>query len=273
MAARREIRGVRPELLADLLNGAGKPAGAPGTVRTPPPAAPGIAQPPYRMGEHGAIVLDVAGRSVVDGSKLTLLVLAMVFDSYVAIDLDSGAFVRARGSGLSALKVRPYDVVSAQLARDEEPPDPSSPEAVTLGGPPRPVGRLRHRKAERYVRRLLAPDGPALLGFVGSSIPSWDLSGAGPSLALLELERGIQVVAKHDPHPIWARFQLAQILHNLPVTDPRLHAVMSEGQKPYLSGDALSKALGFRPHYLLVTLTPPLGGRCYKAVAAALPRP
>jgi hypothetical protein len=273
MAARREIRGVKPELLADLLNGAGKHAGAPGNVGTPSRAAPGMAQPSYRMGQHGAIVLDVARRSVVAGAKLSLLVLAIEFDSCVSIDLDSGAFVRARGAGVSALKVRPYDVVSAQLALDEDPPDPASPEGVTLGGSARPVGRLRRRRAERYVRQLLAPPGPALLGFVGSSIPYWDLSGAGPSVALLELERGIQVVAKHDPHPVWARFQQAEILHNLPVTDPRLLAALSDGQRPYLSGDALDRALGFFPQYLLVTLTPPLGGRCYKAVAAALPRP
>lgn len=217
-------------------------------------------------------MLDVARRTAVAGSELKLLVLATGLESCAAIDLESGAFVRARSGGLSSLALRPYDVVSAQLAPDEEPPDPASPEAITLGGALQPVGRLRHRRAERYVRRLLAPTGPALLGFVGSSVPYWDLSGTGPSLALVELERGMQVVAKHgDPHPVWARFQLAQTLHHLPATDPRLLAVM--GGRASLSGRELTRALGFDPWYLLVALSPPLDGRCYKTVTAALPRP
>lgn len=218
-------------------------------------------------------MLDVARRTAVAGSELKLLVLATGSDGCAAIDLDSGAFVRARGGGLPALGLHPYDVMSAQLALDEEPPDPASPEAITLGGPPRPLGRLRHRRAERYVRRLLAPTGPALLGFVGSSVPYWDLSGTGPSLALVELERGMQVGAEQGPHPVWARFQLAQTLHHLPATDPRLLAVMRGSRHAYLAGRDLERALGFDPWYLLIALSPPLDGRCYKTVAAALPRP
>ncbi|MBO0714001.1 MAG: hypothetical protein J2P59_04545, partial [Acidimicrobiales bacterium] len=114
----------------------------------------------------------------------------------------------------------------------------------------------------------------ALLGFVGSSRPYWDLSGTGPSLALVELERGLQVVAKQgDLHPVWARFQLAQTLHHLPATDPRLVAVMDRSGRSYLAGKELERALRFDPWYLLVALSPPIGGRCYKTVAAALPRP
>ena len=219
-------------------------------------------------------MLDVARRTAVAGSELKLLVLATGFDSCAAIDLDSGAFVRARGGGLSSLALQPYDVVSAQLALDEEPPDPASPEAITLGGAPRLLGGIRHRRAERYVRRLLAPTGPALLGFVGSSVPYWDLSGTGPSLALVELERGLQAVAKRgDLHPVWGRFQLAQTLHHLPATDPRLLAAMDRSGRDYLSGRELDRALGFDPWYLLIALSPPLDGRCYKTVAAALPRP
>jgi hypothetical protein len=39
-----------------------------------------------------------------------------------------------------------------------------------------------------------------------------------------------------------------------------------------LSGKALATALGFRPHYLLVTLTKPRDSHCYKVCTAVLPR-
>jgi hypothetical protein len=225
------------------------------------------------MGHDRETVLPVAKRTAVAGAELTLLVLAVGVNSCAAVDLDSGAFVRARTPGLSSLELEPYDVVSARLALDEEPPDPASPEAVALAGLPRPAGRLKRRKALRYLRPLVAPTGPDLLGFLGSSIPYWDLSGTAPSLTLVEPERGLQVMAKHDVHPVWARFQLARTLHNLPATDPRLQEVLYSSGRQALGGDALARALGFHPFYLLVALTQPMDGRCYKTVAAVLPPP
>ena len=60
--------------------------------------------------------------------------------------------------------------------------------------------------------------------------------------------------------------------YNLPVDDARLSTAMADGERTRIGGRALARALGHRPHYLLVALAPPRNGHCYKTVAAVLPR-
>jgi hypothetical protein len=40
-----------------------------------------------------------------------------------------------------------------------------------------------------------------------------------------------------------------------------------------LSGKGLSTALGFKPHFVVVSISRPRDGHCYKTVTAILPRP
>jgi hypothetical protein len=58
----------------------------------------------------------------------------------------------------------------------------------------------------------------------------------------------------------------------MPVDDARLAATFADGERVRLGGRALAHALGHRPHYLLVALTPPRNGHCYKTLVAVLPR-
>jgi hypothetical protein len=55
--------------------------------------------------------------------------------------------------------------------------------------------------------------------------------------------------------------------------DRRAVIALERARRDRLSGKDLESALGFRPHYLVVVLSRPRDGHCYKTVAALLPRP
>jgi hypothetical protein len=212
-------------------------------------------------------------RTADDGSLLRLLVLAPDEGGCAAVDLDSGAFVRAEAPGGEVLEdFAPYDVVETRLAGSEEPPDPARPEAVVLAERPRRIGQLRGRRANRYLHALLAPQSAPLLGFPGPAAPYWTVTGAHPSLALVAPELGPAVV-RRNPGVIRARFRWGGRDHSLPVACRRLRAAFLDSGRPELGGEALARRLGFRPRYLLLALTRPRLGHCYKTVAAALPPP
>jgi hypothetical protein len=58
----------------------------------------------------------------------------------------------------------------------------------------------------------------------------------------------------------------------LPVEDRNAARALDAARRERLSGKSLSTALGFDPQYLLVTVSPPRDGHCYKVCAAVLPR-
>jgi hypothetical protein len=72
---------------------------------------------------------------------------------------------------------------------------------------------------------------------------------------------------------VWARFSASRNDNWLPVEDRRAMAALWASRRDRLSGKALASALGFRPHFLLVSVSRPRDGHCYKTVAAILPRP
>ena len=47
---------------------------------------------------------------------------------------------------------------------------------------------------------------------------------------------------------------------------------LDAARRDRLSGKALATALGFRPQYLLASLSQPRDGHCYKVCTAVLPR-
>src|SRR4051794_30388771 len=106
------------------------------------------------------------------GTDLQLLVLVSTADGCIAVDTDSGALVRASYSipqGIE-LDLQPacFDLVTASIAAREDPDlEPTLPEAVELAGPPRRVGHLSRRKAERLLRPLVHPPREPLLGIPG----------------------------------------------------------------------------------------------------------
>lgn len=207
------------------------------------------------------------------GAELRLLVLAERKDEYLAVDIDSGAFVRAHGATDTGTGPRHIlDVIKVELATNDHASDLSQPEAVTMAGPARPARRVRRGRVKRYLRALVAPEGEPLLGFAASATPYWTLNGTRPSLALITPSDGVTIAKRQTDETLWARFHWAGSQYHLPVDDARLSAAVADTGRARLSGRPLASALGHRPHYLLVALAPPRNGHCYKTLAAVLPR-
>ena len=192
-------------------------------------------EPPRRSGEVGV--------------ELSLLVLSVSALGLAAVDLASGAVVRTTAAAIAGLDLHPYDVVTASLAADADPPDPTQPEAVTLAGPPTRVRRVAPRRADRWLRPLLHPERTHLLGFAGPSIPFWELDGSRPSVAVVAAPartgRGTDGLLR-------CRFLWRSLVHDLPVAASRGTSLPSEASK------------------VVVALTAPVEGHCYKIVTGLL---
>lgn len=211
---------------------------------------------------------------VVGGAELRLLVLACTVEDTTAVDLSSGAMVRLRVEWPDGHEpdLAPFDVVESRLADDPERDDLAQPEALRSAGLPRQVGTLRGRRARHLLERLSAPpDGP-LLGFPGPSAAYWEFRGNRPSAALIHPTRGPQLIRRHADGSTWVRFGWDRDDVWLPVEDTNAIRALDAARRDRLAGKDLATALGFRPQYLLATLTRPRGGYCYKVVTSVLPR-
>jgi hypothetical protein len=202
------------------------------------------------------------------------MVLACGGEDTTAVDLENGALVRLRIDWAEErdADLSPFDVVDARWADDPERDDLAQPEAVTVDGMPERVGTLRGRRIRRVLRQLVAPDEPDLLGFPGTSAPYWEFRGMRPSIALVVPSRGPLLFRRRADGSVWARFSAARSDNWLPVEDRRAMAALWASRRDRLSGKALAGALGFRPHYIVVAVSRPRDGHCYKTVAAILPR-
>ncbi|MHB8682457.1 MAG: hypothetical protein ACYDA2_10250 [Acidimicrobiales bacterium] len=203
------------------------------------------------------------------------MVLACGPEDTTAVDLASGAVVRLRvewGEG-QAPDLSPFDVVDAQWAADPQRDDLAQPEALTVEGPPLRVGTLRGRRARRVLKHLVAPPEQHLLGFPGAAAPYWEFHGMRPSVAIVVPTRGPLLFRRRADDSVLARFGWPRSDNWLTVEDRRALAALWASRRDRLSGKDLANALGFRPHYLVVTLSRPRDGHCYKTVAAILPRP
>jgi hypothetical protein len=248
---------------------------------TPPTGTPAVATPeesttpPHNTRQassnaNPARLLKQAGRSreklpTSGGSTLHLLVLASTSEDTTVVDLGTRTVMRVRVPWPENHEpdITAFDVVEVTLADDPERDDLAQPEATTAADLP----RLR-----KLLRRMVAsPDGP-LLGFPGPSAPYWEFRGFRPSVALIEPTRSPQLIRRHSDRSTWVRFGWDRDDVWLPVEDRHASRVLDAARRERLSGKALSTALGFDPQYLLVTVSQPRDGHCYKVCAAVLPR-
>jgi hypothetical protein len=211
---------------------------------------------------------DVSG-----GATLHLMVLAASAEDTIAIDLSSGTILRLRVAWPDGHPpdLAMFDVIETTLADDPEHDDLAQPEAATVTGLPRQVGTLRGRRVRAMLERLSAvADGP-LLGFPGPAAPYWEFRGARPSVVLVEPNRGPQLIARREAGT-WVRFGWQREDVWLPVEDAAAVRALAVARRERLAGKDLATALGFRPEYLLVSLTRPRDGHCYKVLTALVPR-
>jgi len=267
---------ISPELKETLQTQPIRIAGPPRSTLDPP-----------RHRHSSCDARDAYGKQV--PRRCQYMVLASGPDDLAAVELASGAMVRLRtpdgpdspeppGSTAETKRadqsaVKPFDLIEAEVAFDPERDDLAQPEAITLAGHPERIGAARKRWARRRIRSLIAPAERHLLGFAGSAAPYWEFRGMRPSLALVAPTIGPLLFRRRADDSMWVRFGWSRSDNWLPVEDPRAIECLWAAGRDRLTGKELAAALGFRPRYLLVALSPPRDGHCYKTVLALLPRP
>jgi hypothetical protein len=202
------------------------------------------------------------------GAQLDLLVLASEPSGSIGVDLASGAFVRARHPVTAGRVLRPFSVATGELALGDM-FDAAQPELAELTGPPLPSDRMHPRKADRWLRPLLHPPRPPLLGLTGNAIPYWTLEGDRPSVSLVEPE---EIGVARAPGGYVCRFIWQSTFHELFLRDRRLLAALESRQVQRCGERQVHQLLGHAPDRLLIALTAPIQGYCYKAVMGVLPR-
>ncbi len=212
---------------------------------------------------------DVRFRVAVAGAELRMLVLAPRPTGCVGVDLDSGAFVRAAFPAPADEAFAPLDLVAGEMGDPIDPPDPSQPEAVQLSGVPQRVGRAGSRRIGRWLTPLHHPPQPPLLGFAGSRIPYWTLVGDRPSLALVVPSAAAEV--RLGPNGYECTFGWQGATHQYPLVDPLLVGTLRHLERRHMGAHDMARVLGYRPGRILVVLSEPHDGYCWKEVAALLP--
>jgi hypothetical protein len=200
--------------------------------------------------------------------RLRLLLLASTPTGGVAVDLDSGALRRVAWREPAPV-FAPYDVVEAQgLASDDLP----FPADMVSAVDPVLLGRMRGRRAAKLLKPLAHPGNQPLVGAATPSVTYWSHRTDAPSVALVAPAAGPVVERDGNLH-LRCRFRWRRLDHDLPLDDPSLDEQLSHPTATRLAGGTLARALGWKPEQLLVSLTPPVEGRCQKVVAGLLPRP
>jgi len=216
-------------------------------------------------------------RSTVDltpGSTMFGLVLGSTSETTTVVDLASQTIVRWRIPWPFGFEtdLAAFDVVEGQLADDIERDDLAQPEAVTLADLPRRLGTYRGRRVRKWLEQLATPaDGP-LFGFRGPSAPYWEFRGERPSVALIAADRGPQLLRRHEDGSTWVRFGWFGDDVWLVCEDAYAVRTIEATRRTSLAGKDLATSLGFRPTYVLTTLSQPIDGHCYKSCTGLLPR-
>lgn len=202
--------------------------------------------------------------------RAQLLVLATGLGGGAAVDLATGALVRVHWTAPPEEHLEPYDIVVTSLHRaDDHLPFPQD---SFVASAPEKQGRLTGRRAERLLRPLIHPDSRPLLGAPTAQVAYWTLRSDQPSVALVVPSAG-PVVERDSRLKLRCRFRWRRLDHDLPLADPFIDERLSHPTAVHLAGGTLDRALGWRPHRLVVALTPPRNGQCAKVVAGLLPKP
>jgi hypothetical protein len=208
------------------------------------------------------------------GCTMFGLVLGSTNETTTVVDLASQTIVRWRIPWPQGFEtdLAAFDVVEGRLADDIERDDLAQPEAVTLADLPRRLGTYRGRRVRKWLEQLATPaDGP-LFGFRGPSAPYWEFRGERPSVALIAADRGPQLLRRHEDGSTWVRFGWFGDDVWLVCEDAYAVRTIEATRRTSLAGKDLATSLGFRPTYVLTTLSQPIDGHCYKSCTGLLPR-
>jgi hypothetical protein len=98
-----------------------------------------------------------------------------------------------------------------------------------------------------------------------------DLDGSRPSVVVVAPDRPPTFTA--DISGTWCQFSLGGRRHRLAVVDERLIDAKDRDRGGTLTNEAVEKAIGGAPRYLVVALGAPHRGQAPKLVLGVLPRP
>jgi hypothetical protein len=84
--------------------------------------------------------------------------------------------------------------------------------------------------------------------------------------------KGPVLFRRIEDRSTWIRFGWGRSDNWLPVEDRRAERALDVTRRDRLLGKDLAAALGFKPHYVLASVSTPRDGHCYKTVRALLPR-
>ena len=196
------------------------------------------------------------------GARLRLLLLAPGEGEAAGVDLDTGGLVWAtwdpEASNVVPIRLKPLDVVTARTVLNPAAPEPSRPEGIELVETPVAIGRLRGRRAQKLLTPLHHPEKDQLLGFAGPAVPYWTLIGDHPSMTIVNPHGPVVLLPTEDG--LVVRFRFRGVVHELPCSDASAAAAIAAKNGPVRA-----------KRRLLVVLSPPYLGHCYKVVPALLP--
>jgi hypothetical protein len=208
------------------------------------------------------------------GATVHCLVLGSTPVDTVVIDLESGAVLRWRIPWPDDAEpfFEPFGVIEGTLAQSLDHDDLAQPEAVSLADIPRQVGTYRGKHVRALLENAASPSDGPLFGFRGPSAPYWEFRGDRPSVALIATATGPQVLRRREDNSTWVRFgwELDDVW--LLCEDRFVARALDAARRESLTGKDLTTALGFRPTYVLATLSEPQDGHCYKICTSLLAR-
>jgi hypothetical protein len=210
-------------------------------------------------------------RSSTPGATLHVLVLAPSRELTYGVDLGSGAFVKMHHERPYRTEEAPRygDVAVGQLAAtDANPPEALPAEDVVLQSPLRTVGRMKPRHIEKTLQPLHHLSGRPLFGCEGPALPMWSVGRTTNGVTLVEPESDLAVTVTERGTTV--RFRWRNHTYQLPLEDHRVNRRLDWLPDSPATGRALARVIGFFPSRVLLSLTEPVNGYCYKTAVALL---
>ena len=210
-------------------------------------------------------------RPNIPGAAMHVLVLAPSKHLTYGVDLGSGAFVRMHHDQPTRSHDAPRygDVAIGQLGVDPDAAVGTRPaEDVLLQAPLRRVGLMKQRQIDKTLVPLQHRTGRPLFGCEGPALPMWGVDSTTCAVSLVEPESDLAITVAQQGTTV--RFRWRQYTYQLPVNDARVNRRLDWLPDSPVTGRPLAQVMGFYPRRLLLALSEPDNGYCYKTAVALL---
>jgi hypothetical protein len=199
-----------------------------------------------------------------------VLVLAPSQHLTYGVDLGSGAFVRMHHDVPAHRELAPRygDVALGRIGLDPDADGAQPPEDTVLHAPLRRVGHMSPRQIDKTLVPLQHRSGRPLFGCEGPALPMWAVGSTTSAVSLVEPESDLAVTVTDRGTTV--RFRWRAYTYQLPVNDARVNKRLDWLPDSPVAGRPLARVMGFYPRRLLLSLSEPMNGYCYKTAVALL---